>query len=128
MSPIPTPVQVSRFSEYIAIANPQVPFQKFDIIIETEINLFSYCTALIHKIFELSTTQLVLFLNYQLNLMQEPLKWLSKFERLLEKNESIFTSKAALCKFNKLFILIDKKRTVLKSTCVKQPIAKTPKK
>ncbi len=60
--------------------------------------------------------------------MKNPEVWICKLEKLLANNEAFFSSKTALSRYNKLYILIDKKRTELQSSCVKTPITKTPKK
>ena len=73
----------------------------FDIIIEEEINLQSYCTALLQKIFDLPQSQFPAFVIYQCNQVKEAERWINKLEKLLANNEQIFTSKVvvtrALC-------------------------------
>jgi DNA repair ATPase RecN len=108
---------------------PQVQAKNplFDIIIEDEVNIQNYCNALIAKILKLDQSQFPDFIDYQFNQVKNPEVWICKLEKLLANNEAFFSSKTALSRYNKLYILIDKKRTELQSSCVKAPITKTPK-
>jgi hypothetical protein len=59
--------------------------------------------------------------------VKNPEVWICKLEKLLANNEAFFSSKTAMSRYNKLYILIEKKRTELQSSSVKEPVAKTPK-
>jgi hypothetical protein len=121
-------IQTSPFVELVAMPAALSTNPAFDIIIEEEINLQNYCTALLHKIFDLRQSQFPTFINYQCNQVKDAVKWLNKFEKLLANNEQIFTSKQALSRYNKLFNLIEQKRKEVQSTSVKEVKTKPAKK
>jgi HD superfamily phosphohydrolase len=60
--------------------------------------------------------------------VKNPEVWICKLEKLLANNEAFFSSKTAMSRYNKLYFLIEKKRTELQSSSVKEPVIKTPKK
>ena len=99
----------------------------FDIIINDEINLKSYCTALLSKVFELPQSQFPAFINYQCAQVKDAVSWLNKFEKLLANNEELFTSKKSLSRYNKLYNLIEQKRKEILSENAKETKPKTPK-
>jgi hypothetical protein len=121
-------MQTAEFVELLAVPQAQAKNPLFDIIIEGKVNTQNYCNALIAKILELKQSQFPDFINYQFNLVKNPEVWICKLEKLLANNEAFFSSKTAMSRYNKLYILIEKKRTELQSSSVKQPVAKTPKK
>jgi hypothetical protein len=120
-------ILTSPFPELVAMPAALTTNSPFDIIIEEEINLQNYCTALLQKIFDLPQSQFPAFVNYQCNQVKEPVRWLNKFEKLLANNEQIFTSKQALSRYNKLYNLIEQKRKEVQSTSLKDTKVKTPK-
>lgn len=119
--------QTASFSEMTSVSSTNTIAPNFDIILEDTTNLQTYCDALIKKVFELSQTDYPSFINYQTTLVKEPTLWLNNFEELISNNEDQFTSKRSLCRYNKLFHLIEKKRTELQSTSVKESKPNTPK-
>jgi len=121
-------MQTAEFVELLAVPQAQAKNPLFDIIIEGKVNTQNYCNALIAKILELKQSQFPDFINYQFNLVKNPEVWICKLEKLLANNEAFFSSKTAMSRYNKLYILIEKKRTELQSSRVKEPVAKTPKK
>lgn len=122
-----TTTQTAPFSELHSVISSKPDKSIFDIIIDEEVNLDSYCTALINKVFELNPSKFSGFINYQVNLVTNKNKWLNKFENLLANNEILFASKTALSRSHKLFNLIEQKRIELKSASVAEPVSKTPK-
>lgn len=120
--------QTASFSEMTSVSSTNTIAPNFDIILEDTTNLQTYCDALIKKIFELTQTEYPNFINYQTTLVKEPTLWLNNFEELISNNEDQFTSKRSLCRYNKLFHLIEKKRTELQSASVKETKVNTPKK
>ena len=120
-------VQIAAFVELLAVPLALAKNPLFDIIVEEKINVQNYCEAIIAKLLELKQSQFPLFINYQCNLVHNPAVWICKLEKLLANNEAIFSSKMAMSRYNKLYILIEKKRTELQSLSVKEPVAKTPK-
>ena len=121
-------MQTAPFVELLAVPQAQAKNPLFDIIIEGKVNIQIYCNALIAKILELKQSQFPAFIDYQFNLVKNPEVWICKLEKLLANNEAFFSSKTAMSRYNKLYILIEKKRSELQASRVKEPVAKTPKK
>ena len=120
-------MQTAEFVELLAVPQAQAKNPLFDIIIEDKINIQNYCNALIAKILELRPSQFPAFIDYQFNLVKNPEIWLNKFEKLLANNSLQFEGIRNNSKFIKLYTLIEKKRTELQSSSVKEQAAKTPK-
>lgn len=72
--------------EFIAVTQAQSNNTLFDIIINDEINVQAYCTALITKIFDLPQSKYSDFINYQTDLVKDELNWINKLERLISRN------------------------------------------
>jgi hypothetical protein len=121
-------MQTAPFVELLAVPQAQAKNPLFDIIVEGNITIQSYCNALIDKILKLNQSQFPAFIDYQFNLVKNPEVWICKLEKLLANNEAFFSSKTAMSRYNKLYFLIEKKRTELQSSSVKESITKTPKK
>ncbi|MEY3498508.1 MAG: hypothetical protein RL308_177 [Bacteroidota bacterium] len=121
-------MQTAEFVELLAVPAALAKNPLFDIIVEDKITIQSYCNALIAKILELKQSQFPAFIDYQFNQVKNPEIWICKLEKLLANNEAFFSSKTAMSRYNKLYILIEKKRTELQSIRVKEPVVKTPKK
>ena len=121
-------MQTAPFVELLAVPTALAKNPLFDIIIEDKITIQNYCNALIAKILELKQSQFPAFIDYQFNQVKNPEVWICKLEKLLANNEAFFSSKTAMSRYNKLYFLIEKKRTELQSSKVKEPVAKTPKK
>lgn len=121
-------MQTAPFVELLAVPAALAKNPLFDIIVEDKINIQNYCNALIAKILELKQSQFPAFIDYQFNQVKNPEIWICKLEKLLANNEAFFSSKTAMSRYNKLYFLIEKKRTELQSLRVKEPVAKTPKK
>ena len=121
-------MQTAPFVELLAVPSALAKNPLFDIIVEDKITIQNYCNALIAKILELKQSQFPAFIDYQFNQVKNPEIWICKLEKLLANNEAFFSSKTAMSRYNKLYILIEKKRTELQSTRVKEPVVKTPKK
>jgi hypothetical protein len=108
-------MQTAEFVELLAVPAALAKNPLFDIIVEEKITIQNYCNALIAKILELKQSQFPAFIDYQFNLVKNPEVWICKLEKLLANNEAFFSSKTALSRYNKLYILIDKKRTEVQS-------------
>ena len=120
-------MQTAPFVELLAVPQAQAKNPLFDIIVEDKITIQNYCNALISKILELRQSQFPAFIDYQFNQVKKPEIWINKLEKLLANNEAFFSSKTAMSRYNKLYTLIEKKRTELQSTSVKPKIKRTPK-
>lgn len=121
-------IQTASFVEMIVVNPTQSSNPDFDIILDEKVTLQNYCNALIEILFTLKLSQYPTFINYQTNLVNNPIAWLNKLEKLLANNEELFVSKKVLCRYNKLFNLIEKKQTELQSSSVKETKINTPKK
>ena len=120
-------MQTAPFVELVAVPTALAKNPVFDIIIDDKITLQNYCNALIEKIFTLRQSDFPAFIDYQSNQVKNTIVWLNKLEKLLANNEELFILRKVLCRYNKLYTLIEKKRTELQSSPVKDPITKTPK-
>lgn len=120
-------MQTAEFVELLAVPQAQAKNPLFDIIIEGKVNTQNYCNALIAKILELKQSQFPAFIDYQFNLVKNPEVWICKLEKLLANNEAFFSSKTAMSRYNKLYILIEKKRSELQSSRVIGTKPKTTK-
>lgn len=120
-------MQTAPFVELLAVSATQATNTLFDIIVEDKITVQNYCNALINKILELRQSLLPAFIDYQLNQVKNPEIWINKLEKLLANNEAFFSSKTAMSRYNKLYTLIEKKRTELQSSSIKESLVKTPK-
>ena len=112
-------IQTAPFVEMVVVHSAQISNPDFDIILDKKVTIQHYCTVLIDKVFQLPQSDYPAFLNYQTNLVKEPVIWLNNFEELISHNEDLFTGKKALCRYNKLFHLIEKKRDLLQLSNIK---------
>ena len=108
-------MQTAEFVELLAVPQAQAKNPLFDIIVEEKITIQNYCNALIAKILELKQSQFPAFIDYQFNQVKNPEVWICKLEKLLANNEAIFSSKTAMSRYNKMYFLIEKKRSELQS-------------
>ncbi|MCK6608382.1 MAG: hypothetical protein L6Q46_08790 [Flavobacterium sp.] len=115
------------FSDWRAVDTAQSAASIFDITHDQEPTLENYCIALLEKVFTIPQSQLPEFITYQIQLNSDGTTWLNKFEKLLANNEELFISQKALSRFNKLYNIIEKKRTELQASSVKEIKQPTPK-
>ena len=115
------------FSEWRAVDTAQNAASIFDITHDQEPTLENYCIALLEKVFTIPQSQLPEFITYQIQLNSDGTTWLNKFEKLLANNEELFITQKALSRFNKLYNIIEKKRTELQASSVKEIKQPTPK-
>ena len=120
-------MQTAPFVELLAVPTALAKNPLFDIIVEDKITIQNYCNALIAKILELKQSQFPAFIDYQFNQVKNPEVWICKLEKLLANNEAFFSSKTAMSRYNKLYFLIEKKRTELQSLRVVGTKTRTPK-
>jgi hypothetical protein len=120
-------MQTAPFVELMAVPAALAKNPVFDIIIDEKVSLQNYCNALIEKIFTLPQSDFPAFIDYQSNQVKNTTVWLNKLEKLLANNEELFILRKVLCRYNKLYTLIEKKRTELQSSSLKETLAKTPK-
>ena len=118
--------ETSPFPELLALPTAQATNTDFDVCIDTEINIQTYCQAIINKIFQLSHSKLDPFIQYQTTLVKQPDRWLNKFEKLLTVNIHLFKSEKEKARLVKLYTLIEKHRLLLQSSSIKEVKPKTP--
>lgn len=120
-------MQTAPFVELMAVPAALAKNPVFDIIIDEKVSLQNYCNALIEKIFTLPQSDFPAFIDYQSNQVKNTTVWLNKLEKLLANNEELFILRKVLCRYNKLYTLIEKKRTELQYSSIKNTIKRTPK-
>jgi len=110
--------------EFTALSIDNAGGNPFDIIITSEINLHTYCQAIIDKVFELKHSDLEAFITYQISLAKHPEKWLNKFEKLITLNEDLFENNKNRTRLSKIQTLLELQRLKMQSSSV----ITTPKK
>ena len=120
-------VKITPFPELTSVTTSQSLNPIFDIIIDENVNLENYCKALIQKVFDLPQSKFGFFINYQIELVKDELKWINKFEKLITLNEELFSDKKVFCRYNKMYHYIDKKRDELQIISTKRNSKSTPK-
>lgn len=120
-------VKLTPFPEFTSVTTSQSLNPVFDIIIDENANLENYCKALIQKVFDLQQSKFGLFIEYQTELVKDELKWINKLEKLITINEDIFIENKVICRYNKMYHFIEKKREYLQSISAKSNTKATPK-
>ncbi len=108
----------SPFVEHPVIDVAQIEAKEFDVVAYSseqtssfvehgKFNKEQYCKCLLHKLFTLTKSKIKPFIQYQCNMMNEPIVWLNKLEKLIDLNRDIFTSKDQVIKFEKVLTVIE---------------------
>lgn len=113
--------------QFVAVASHQATNPVLDIVIDSEINLQTYCTALVDKIIDLPQSKFTNFISYQLDRANDPLNWLDSFNELLINNWDLFIQKKAVYRCSILYNLIRSNRDLLQCTITKPSKFTTPK-
>src|SRR5690606_29334082 len=92
----------------------------FDILLENNSGNLAYCQALINKIFELPYAQLPDFISYNCKSVNDPIKWLNKFEKLIAENEELFVTSDNRGRMIKSYTVIESKRKEIEYSTFKQ--------
>jgi hypothetical protein len=111
-------VQVAPFKEHpiidYAVAEPGDydiiafgPDHPSSFITSGKFSLQQYCVCLLHKLFLLDKSDIKPFIQYQCEQLTEPFIWLNKFEKLIDLNRDLFTSKDREIKIEKALMLIE---------------------
>lgn len=85
----------------------------FDIFQDDVIDNDMYCLELINKILKLPYAKLPDFFSYHCDFVEDPIKWLNKFEKLIAENEEIFVSATMRGRMMKCYTIIESKRKEL---------------
>ena len=120
-------LKTTPFPEFVTSTSSNSINPLFDIVIDENVNLENYCKALIQKVLELPHSKFGLFINYQSELVKDELKWINKLEKLITINEDIFIENKVICRYNKMYHFIEKKREYLQSISAKSNTKATPK-
>ena len=120
-------IKIAPFPECVTVTSSQSINALFDIIIDENVTLENYCKALLKKVFELPQSKFQAFINHQTDIIQDELRWLNKFEKLISLNEELFITSTCISRFNKMYHCIDKKREEVQSLRVSAVKKATPK-
>lgn len=112
------PVQVAPFKEHnildIASSEPHefdviayLPEQPSNFILSGKFSLQQYCQCLLRKLFSLNKSKIKPFIQYQCEQLQDPFVWLNKFEKLIDLNRELFTTKEQNIKVEKALMVIE---------------------
>lgn len=105
--------QTVQFSEQSAVPKEQSDNVLFDIAQENVIDNNAYCQELINKILKLPYAQLPNFFSHHCDFVEDPIKWLNKFEKLISENEEMFVSRTMRGRMMKCYTIIESKRKEL---------------
>lgn len=112
------PVQVAPFKEHnildIASSEPHefdviafLPEQPSNFILSGKFSLQQYCQCLLRKLFSLNKSKIKPFIQYQCEQLNDPFIWLNKFEKLIDLNRDLFTTKEQNIKIEKALMVIE---------------------
>lgn len=69
----------------------------------------AYCLALINNILKLPYVKLPVFFSYHCDFVEDLIKWLKKFEKLISENEELFVSTTKRDRMMKCYTIIEHK-------------------
>jgi len=109
-------IEPAPFKEH-PIATEKTGVNMYDIVAEENepedflkdngFNLQQYCTSLLNKLVTLNKSKIKPFLQYQCDLINEPLIWLNKLEKLIDLNRELYTTKDHNIKLEKALMVIE---------------------
>lgn len=111
-------VQVAPFKEHIILditrCEPHafdvisyLPEQPSDFILSGKFSLQQYCQCLLRKLFSLNKSKIKPFIQYQCEQLSDPFTWLNKFEKLIDLNRELYTTKEQGIKMEKALVVIE---------------------
>jgi hypothetical protein len=111
-------VQVAPFKEHIIFDITRCEPHEFDVIaylpdqpsnfiLSGKFSLQQYCQCLLRKLFSLNKSKIKPFIQYQCEQLQDPFVWLNKFEKLIDLNRELFTTKEQNIKVEKALVVIE---------------------
>lgn len=89
--------------DIIAFAPEHAP----DFIVSGTFSLQQYCTCLLHRLFLLDKSDIKPFIHYQCEQLADPFVWLNKFEKLIDLNRDLYTTKERIMKMEKALMVIE---------------------
>lgn len=113
-----SPVQTAPFKEhpivnYVASEPAEFDIIAFgpdhatDFIVSGTFSLQQYCTCLLHRLFLLDKSDIKPFIQYQCEQLKDPFVWLNKFEKLIDLNRDLYTTKERIIKMEKALVVIE---------------------
>ena len=102
-----------QFPEQTAVSKEQSKNILFDILQEEVSDNKAYCQELINKILKLPYAKLPDFFSHHCDFVEDPIKWLNKFEKLISENEEMFVSRTMRGRMMKCYTIIERKRKEL---------------
>ncbi|MDY0090575.1 MAG: hypothetical protein RBR78_09440 [Flavobacteriaceae bacterium] len=105
--------QTVQFPELTAILKEQSENALFDILVENVKGNDTYCQELINRILKLPYAKLPDFFSHHCDFVEDPIKWLNKFEKLISENEELFVSTTMRGRMMKCYTIIESKRKEL---------------
>ena len=86
-----------------AFDQSQVP----NFLVSGKFSLQQYCQCLLRKLFALNKSKIKPFIQYQCEQLTDPFTWLNKFEKLIDLNRDLFTTKDQNIKVEKALMVIE---------------------
>ena len=118
--------QTVQFTEQTAIPKELSENALFDILAEDVKDNDTYCKELINKILKLPYAKLPDFFSHHCDFIEDPIKWLNKFEKLISENEELFASTTNRGRMMKCYTIIESKRKEIEFSGYKHTVAKLP--
>ncbi len=111
-------VTTAPFKEHIIIDMTITEPGEFDIyafdpthapnfIVSGKFSLQQYCQCLLRKLFSLNKSKIKPFIQFQCEQLTDPFTWLNKFEKLIDLNRDLFTTKEQNIKIEKALMVIE---------------------
>lgn len=101
---------------------------QFDIEKTPKQTVEEYCHQLLFRSFTITHSQIPDFISHHCNLVNDPNKWLNKFEKLLTLNEELFSGTRNQSRLVKFYTCIETKRNKLADEAAKTEKVKPAKK
>lgn len=102
-----------QFTEQTAVSKELSDNALFDILQENVTSNALYCQSLINKILKLPYAKLPDFFSHHCDFVEDPIKWINKFEKLISENEEMFVSRTMRGRMMKCYTIIESKRKEL---------------
>lgn len=81
--------------------------QPTNFIHSGKFSLQQYCQCLLRKLFSLNKSKIKPFIQFQCEQLTDPFTWLNKFEKLIDLNRDLFTTKEQNIKIEKALVVIE---------------------
>lgn len=78
-----------------------------NFILSGKFSLQQYCQCLLRKLFAMNKSKIKPFIQYQCEQLTDPFTWLNKFEKLIDLNRDLFTTKDQNIKVDKALVVIE---------------------